>query len=127
MPDLPVNQIMYVAYPDGVHTVVILGHGIPAGHVFPMKQKPKDPYTVYDQKTGQTYVVGMEDLWASPKSAAIEVSELRGEEEPLMENPVDPEDDPDDEEEICDECGEDLEDCECDVEDDEDDLAEEDE
>lgn len=120
MPDLPPNQIMYVAFPDGVHTVTILGHGVPAGYVFPTGQKPKDPYTVLDQKTGLRYVVDMKELWASPRGAAIEVSEMGG--APLAENPVEDLDGPEDEDEICEECGEYLDDCECEEEDEEEDL-----
>lgn len=93
---LPAGQKMWVAYPGSHEQITIIERGT-GGHVF-KDEKPSRPYLIEDSD-GDRWVISYDDLYDSPRDAAIEAARLSvaaGEPEPDDDESPDSDPDPDD-------------------------------
>lgn len=89
---LPEGQKMWIAMPGQYSQVTIVERGT-GGHVF-KGEKPEKPYIVEDQDQDR-FIIGLADLYDSPREAAIEAARLAGEHGALESNPEDENENPD--------------------------------
>lgn len=86
---LPVGQKMWIAYPGSYEQITVVERGT-GGHVFKEGKKPHLPYIVRDSDDDE-FIVSYDDLYDSPREAAIEATRLANEHGVREENPGDDE------------------------------------